>query len=309
MQRPFERFLVILGVALLVAMAASGFLGQHLLWQKYAGGSKGVNVRLVDRMYRLGFIDWYIIKRLQASTKPLIVIIGDSQPYGYGLPDNEIVSARLQALLPAYEVINLSLQGGHVTDAEVIARQLRENGVRPRYIISSFKPTDVAQREGPRLGSIAIPPAFYFANLQKLLSMEARFSEVPGFARLRDDQFRYYDNLFLDEYVVRDGQLALYLELLRNMIAEARRTADKVIMFANAFETGSMAVHYGLDVGAYRRDAQAAVEACAETGAVCVDLTMAFPHPFFFDLAHLNRAGHRALAEILAKYIEPTPSP
>lgn len=110
--QPYARYLLIVCIAVVALMAGAGIVGQHLLWRQYAASDKGVNVRGVDLVYRLGFVDWFIAGRIISAEKPVIVVLGDSQPYGFGLPNAEIVSARLEAERPAYRVFNLAIQGG-----------------------------------------------------------------------------------------------------------------------------------------------------------------------------------------------------
>ncbi len=306
MAHRFGRYLVLVLVAIVAMLAVAGAVGDQLLFRKAEESSKPANVRRVDKVYRLGFIDWFIARRMTGSAKPLIVVLGDSQPYGFGLPEGEIVSARIQEARPAYRVFNLAVQAGTVTDVRAIINRIAKNGVRPNYLVISFKFNDFSGDEDERLGPLAVPPAIYFMNLQRLVSFGV-FDESLRFAGVPDNQFFVYQDTRKEDYTLDEVRLTRYLAALREMIAEARRVSDHVILFSTAVVTQSMATHYGIDVGEYRRIVQVTLEACRAAGVVCLDLTEAFPGTLFFDLVHLNRGGHRALAQRLVEHIAVRP--
>ena len=72
------------------------------------------------------------------------MVIGDSFAFGWGVSDSQTYSARLEAALPALEVINLGV-GGYGTDQMLL--MLREEGLRyaPDLVIAGVVAPDSPQ--------------------------------------------------------------------------------------------------------------------------------------------------------------------
>lgn len=73
------------------------------------------------------------LQRLDPS-RPRVLLMGDSILYGVGLNDDEQVGARLEALLPGYQVLNASVSGYSI-DQYLLTLERVLPAVEPRLVI------------------------------------------------------------------------------------------------------------------------------------------------------------------------------
>lgn len=101
-----------------------------------------------------------------ASTRPVIVCLGDSITFGSGLKREETYPARLQQLLPDYEVVNAGI-GGNTSQAG-LARLERDVLVhKPKIVVMLFGTNDSVMT-GP--GKYRVACEAYAENLRRLVA-------------------------------------------------------------------------------------------------------------------------------------------
>lgn len=74
--------------------------------------------------------------------KPLIAVLGDSIAFGYGLEDNETIPARLNALLPNYNILNTAVPGYDLNVQTAIYREKLKH-LNSALLILIFHPNDL----------------------------------------------------------------------------------------------------------------------------------------------------------------------
>src|SRR3989344_5365737 len=57
------------------------------------------------------------------TTKPLLVVLGDSIAFGYGVANNETLSANLQTLLPSYDIQNAGVPGYNIRQEAALYKE------------------------------------------------------------------------------------------------------------------------------------------------------------------------------------------
>lgn len=76
------------------------------------------------------------------ANKPLIAVLGDSIAFGYGLEDEETIPARLNALLPDWNILNTAAPGYDLKVQTAIYREKLKN-LNPALLILIFHPNDL----------------------------------------------------------------------------------------------------------------------------------------------------------------------
>ena len=80
--------------------------------------------------------------------KPRVLLLGDSHAFGYGVDDNEVVSRRLDELLPNTEIIKLAVTGYNLAQNRSV---LEAHGpvYSPDLVVMTFVQNDVTQQTIP----------------------------------------------------------------------------------------------------------------------------------------------------------------
>ena len=96
-----------------------------------------------------------------------------------------------------------------------------------------------------------------------------------------------------------------YADRIRETLNNAQQVADVVYAFPSPIYVGGLE-EIGEDADAIREQLKHTVEACASVpGVRCVDTSSIWMNrTYFYNLTHLNQAGHRAAADLLAAAIE-----
>ncbi len=86
------------------------------------------------------------------ATKPTLALLGDSITFGYGLEDGETIPARMQAILPAWNVLNTAAPGYNLIQQTATYRE-KVKKLNPKALILIFHFNDV-EEVGLELGTL-----------------------------------------------------------------------------------------------------------------------------------------------------------
>lgn len=253
-----------------------------------------------------------------ADGKPVVLIAGDSQMYGYFLSAPDTVGAFLEKELPGVSVVNASkVAADHVHSLNALKEAIAE-GLRPNVLVvnvtaASYLQTarsNAVDERGVRLGlpiALALDPktSELFVDLvrRSLLSnrwmfdIHDRVSSPPGdgtyqLAALKADHFPSS----LEPEAERD-----FRELLH---WSAGKVKQVVIVASPHYYAPYLAPPYSYSwntTPVVRRY----MEICHEyPHAVCLDLSRRYGREDFHDVIHLTRDGHRKLAHEIAASLE-----
>jgi len=251
------------------------------------------------------------------------IFLGDSILWGFRLQPDETAAAILTARGCACR--NLSYKHGSPVNYYALARILQSYGVRPGAVVIEvnrevFGPTAEAYRElSATVSQMAMPlltpddvatftpqrrSGFRgrvdraLASVSLLYAMRTDIREAiygdndppppPLEAGLKR---RLYDLPDLDESNVSIKYLEKTLELFRT---------EGIPVIAFLVPVNHVAIDPYVDAARYRRNSCYLDATLARGGARVYDLDASFAHAEFVDEAHLNGAGQRRLASILA---------
>jgi hypothetical protein len=259
-----------------------------------AGQSRVPNVRLVPDEYRVPMLEVFIEDRIRPGGKPLIVVLGDSQSWGFRHREERVFTALLQQRLPDHDIVNLSIVDGRLSDQMMILKMLKAHGIRPRLIITSSNITHIRTPDLVRLVPSARPYWSYFFSPINVYRV-GQFA-IPKDPEPRDMAYRRFQvpDRFRDSAPGLDD-LSRRVEGVLRM---ARSVGDEVLFYTPPHAVEDFA-SYKYDRALYDRQVKAMMETCRTAGVLCEDLSAAFPVSAFQDVVHLNRIGQRLLTDKL----------
>jgi hypothetical protein len=158
------RHLALIAGTLLLATICSVGAGSIRFNEAVSDQSRVFNVRLVPEGYRAPLMNAFISKSSIAQSERLIVVLGDSQSWGFRLREERVYTTLLKERLPDYRVVNLSIVDGRVNDQMMILDMLEANGIRPQLIITSANIATVKTPDFGRLEPSSRPYWSYFLS-------------------------------------------------------------------------------------------------------------------------------------------------
>lgn len=252
-----------------------------------------------------------------------ILVLGDSNAFGYGVNEEERFSNLLEQRLAGYETVNLGVFG-YGTDQEAIL--LEREGLRysPDLVILAFIPGDLTDNmcsiysgiskpycslENGRikLNNVPVPKPGERAMVKKNSRVRQalyRHSHLYRLVAQRFNESRFFmrDSVF---EMSRDEGLQLTLAILEGMNRVCRENGSRfaVLLLSHGTWVDTLGRNQQQEVGYY----PILTRMLAGRGITVIDTTEKFVEEFrkgrklFFDNdpVHLNVAGNRVAAEIL----------
>lgn len=288
------RHLALVAGTVLIGLFCSVVAGAIRFDETMAGHSRVFNVRLVPDSYRAPLMDAFIATASTANSKPLIVVLGDSQSWGFRQREERVFSTLLQKKLPHYRVLNLSVVDGRLKDQLAILEMLDARGIRPKLILSSTNLAHVKNTEMQRLPKTALPSWAYFLSPLNVV----RIGEFAPPSDREPSEMAYKRFQVPDRFVDSKQGLEKSAELLERTLRRARDIAEHVYFYMPPHAVDDFA-SYNYDRALYDGQVRDLIAACATTGAICDDLSSSLPLKAFQDVVHLNRSGHEKMAAAL----------
>lgn len=288
-----RQFAIMLGAAL-SAFAITLAIGVTHFQSAVADQARLMNVRLVAERHRIAMIDAFIAANAQ-SDLPLVVVLGDSQSWGFRHRPERVFTAHLQAALPDVKVLNLSVVDGRIADQVAIIGLIKDRGIRPSLIVTSANLGQLKAPEFRRLTDSVLPFWTYLLSPLNVYRLGELFP--PKDARETADM-AYRRFQVPDRFLDSPQRVQEMARQVASMLEAAQDIADRVLFYMPPHATEDFG-SYGYNRGLYHRQVRAMLEACKQSGASCTDLSAALPLGAFQDVVHLNRRGHVLLARKL----------
>lgn len=241
--------------------------------------------------------------------RPVVVLLGDSFTFGWGVEDDETFAAALARLRPDLEVVNRGVPGyGH----DQMLLQLREEGLpdRTQHVILGFVDIDV-----PRNGaSITDAPKPFFSVTDDGLTLQG--VPVPSLSEVHENTHRSLWCASVMKAILQSFRDQATLDQQLHRLSEAILVEIEDQVKSNGASFHLMMVprrpQPGLPVTATTRDTHVYETLCVERAeASCLDLRPAFIQAWSAgeDLelnAHWNARAHAMAGEALASWLPST---
>jgi hypothetical protein len=296
--------LVVLGIGsllqLLLALVYWNLVEPYWTWRQY----RVVEITRFPSLIRRALVDGYIANTVAKQTKPLVLVMGDSEPYGAFVEERLTFSHLLAQHLPNYAVFNISFKGGQFSDIEKVLDSLERYHVHPEMIIfdvdfAHFRVPGDTQSDGYGVLPSAFVPIYLAIGAATLPDVRRVYEFSSQSPDLRPDTFNYIplsrDSLSSDPSPESD-------ESFKHVLRRTTRVSKNVVAYIPPFAIESFK-HYGFDDVAFKRVAAHYVGICKNLGVDCLDLSSALPMNNFLDVIHLNGQGHAFMAQRLEQAI------
>jgi hypothetical protein len=294
-------FLTAISVVVALALGGSALVYSRLLRHD---GTRIANIRLLPPEVRSTAISMFAQR---FDRRPAVVLIGDSQMFGFGYSEQHTFGAKLRELVPG-SIYNLSILNGRFDDFERVVQILEKLDISPGVIVTNISPFSLKAGPPPR----HLPDTEsgnFFARI--LRTDETAFFLNPiAVARLNlfeegyvpESQFNWNP---VDPDYFRDLNGRAQEKEFRAFLDEALKVASRVVVFVSPDahqRFDRLPRNYGWQLATA---ASALLAVCREYERVrCEDFASALPTDRFFDVIHFNARGHQEFAEILAKALQ-----
>lgn len=305
--KKFALLYIVIAVFVVLSATVTMEIGAYLMFSRT---NRLPSVRDINENYRMYFIKDFIRRKFDLQ-KEYVIVIGDSQFVGFR-ENEEATFPYLIAEDNNLNVVNLSIQGGSATDMEKILRRL--NGVKIRYIFYNLNINHfVKWLEGanimteetylpesnnkPFMNTYTLGAQLrYFLNITPHYPFHQK-TTTPD-EEMEGSKLYTMPKRSFDIVLEKKGPLFELCELIK-------KTSYHLIIASPQFKDNLE--HNGYDLDKIRKILQWYEDALKEKGMNYIDLTFAFERSDFIDEIHLNKNGHRKMAQVLKKYLEVMP--
>jgi len=293
--RHFTRYLVVFAAVVILGLGSSmagKLTGIALEWRK--SPSRLYNLQSLPPAVRPFAIDAFILRQIVADRRPLILALGDSQTYGYGLAPQETFVEHLRQRYPDYGIYNLGIINGRVSDFTQIAEMLAARGVSAEMVICNLNLTHVPHSPG------VVKPASVWEGLKGLnqlrlmpLLFPASVPAVLHGGDVIDSTHRSLRGLQWEG--PGNDELVEFLEA-------AKKISRKQFIYTSPYPVQSLAAS-GNDVSLLAASSRRLMDTCWQSVGEdsCDALYLVLEDQAFFDVSHLNANGMIRLAELLGE--------
>jgi hypothetical protein len=301
---------VVVAVTASIAMRA---MYPHRIFNVRAWSNEGT-----ERYHLVGS---FLSETASDESRPVIAFAGSSVSYGYPWDERFIFSRLFAERRPASKVINASIVATDISGVnDWIVCAARRNRIRIDALVIEIPVVNttshlVQSLRGPHKSAsleacaVGPPDPGYFT----LAATRPR--GIGWFPFLWDNEAR--ETIESTVHIIPvpkdyfasaagfDEILADYAGRITTTLTNAQQVAGVVYAFPSPIYVGGLE-EIGEDAPAIRHQLQSTVDACrAVPGARCVDTAaMWMNRSYYYNLTHLNQAGHRAMADLFAAAID-----
>lgn len=260
-------------------------------------------------LVRWSLVDAYIANTVAKVKKPLILVLGDSEPYGLHVEDDRIFSRLLANDLPNYAVFNISFLDGRFADMEQAIDSLKRHNVHAEFVIFDVDITHFgnagAQHGGDssKILTSTHVPLWVAVTAATLPNVRNVWRLKDKQAVIRTESFNYVP--LPGNYLPNDG-LPLFKAQFGQLLTRLKPISTNIVAYMSPFATESFE-HYGFDEMAFRKLTARYTDICRDSGVKygvkCLNLSAAMTMDDFNDIIHLNRRGHARVARRLRQEI------
>jgi hypothetical protein len=284
---------------LLLAIVYWKLIEPYRTWQQL----RVVEVTSFPLRIRLPLVDGYIANTVAKQTKPLVLVMGDSEPYGPYVEDHLTFSYLLAQHLPNYAVFNISIKGAQLADIDKLIDSLERYNVHPEFIIfdvnfAHFRSPGNMLDDQEVLPQTSIPMWLAIASVT-LPNVRSVYQFRNQWPDLRPETFNY---LPLPRDSIPRDQSPVFEESFKHVLSRLKPVSKNIVAYMAPFAIESFR-YYGFDDIAFQRIAASYIGICQDLGMDCLDLSGALPIDNFIDIIHLNRQGHAFMAQRLEQEI------
>lgn len=308
-------------VAVLVGATFSHLVISYLLGitTSYFYDNYLINVRnFNDSEYR-GLSNAYLTEKIQAAKKPILLILGSSFSYGYGLPAENTYTNYLTKNFQNYFIMNASVIGDSGSLIFDKINYLKSKKIKVDTLIieiNLFNFTSTKQystKYSTKENKLSIIDSlsnsffnFYLLHphgINLVANLDLNRLYIIGKAPENKYAFAPLPDSYSQKYSAFKKNLPNYRMFLETLLSSSKEVADNVYFFVSPiYKNGIMQSQFELaDIERELSDLNDICKKIPKTH--CLNPGLKFSEDNFMNLSHFNQNGHVTLAKWLSKQL------
>ncbi|WED41894.1 hypothetical protein [Legionella cardiaca] len=312
--------LAILGGLILTHIGYSYILG---LVTSYIYDGFMPNIRNYEGKERYRFSSAYLTEKIRGSTKPILLILGSSFSYGYGLTLDNNFTNYLRKKMKSYSILNASIIGDSgdlmlanlkflkskklFVDTLIIEVNLF-NFTSSNFVITKSEIPIAADNPltiDSLITSFSSFYLFYPHGMDSILNLELGDRYAFGTQSEHIYQFLSLPENYVESYEQFKKKFPIYTSELTSILSLASDVAKHVYFFVSPiYKEGILQNGFKLvDLEKQINDINLICKQFSK--AHCLNLGIQENEKIFLNLSHFNEEGHRFLANWMSKQLTP----
>lgn len=274
-----------------------------------------MEIRSFPENLRCGIVQYWIGKNVPKNGA--ILVVGDSQPFGWKAKSSNIFSALLDGANHLV-VKNGSIVDGHFDDAQNVLRIVANANIRLNAVILNVDPAHFkGEYKVPRnlpffkCSALSLPGVLFEMDLlpfmKEIALIHAKTNpdyQAPWFFRDQDADLLPSETMSepLAADYISDQNNIKYEQDFISVLEAAKTVSDKTIVYMSPMQL------YKKLPNAQKKIRSRYMQLCEQfassnSGVTCLDPNDLFEKKDFLDIVHLSKSGHRKMADILSPLI------
>ena len=294
----------VLGFVSLVFFASVfSYVGTSFLYSAMLERSNRLpDIRDFEKEDRLNLVNDFIDRKFNFTDK-YILVLGDSQSYGYRMLEEQTFSHIIEKSINGRRVVNLSVVDGRAKDAITILKQLQRKNIKLVTIIYNFNARHyrtVAIEGFSRLPEAESNNNIPLRSLKLLKKYWGEFlvHEIIGWKKsehmILDKRFFSGESEAAELASIPKRNVKYFLELLSLI----KKTSNNHLIVLSPFSERVMKLQ-GINIDSIVKLVSYFKNVLKENGMNYKDLTLNLDDDDFLDYVHLSEKGHQRVAGIL----------
>ncbi len=249
------------------------------------------NLRIVPKIYRSSLLEKFIDITYK---KDSILVLGDSQPNGFGYPDKYIFSTLLENKLNK-NIINASFQDARIIDNIFTLNYVKKRKMKFNSIIFNVNEAHIRTPLFQRLDTEF--NIDYKIGILKNRNQFQKFSTNFNITKFPKKENFHKRNYKANYFEMSKNNLDIYYNKLVHLMKIAKSISNNVIIYVTSHpEEEIKRLDYNMtELNMFYREIK---NICIQNNVVYIEPKIIENH-YFRDIVHFNSKGHEKMSKIL----------
>jgi lipoprotein len=259
---------------------------------KFYSSNRIYSIRKVPEDYRVSLVNNFINNNYKDKS---ILLLGDSQPNGFGYPTKYIFSTLLENKIQK-NIINLAFQDSRILDNTFILEYLYQHNMKFENIVYNINQSHVKDSNFSRLKEKGHIQRDFSVGIISELKSFTELAIMPNPKTKPDEalKFKTYEDYFKTEKNDLEG----YIIKLEMFIKLAKKVSDNVILYITPHCLNAVKYNNEKDLEKIKYFSKYILKFCENKDIKCVSIDIT-EDKFYVDIVHFNSRGHEKMSDIL----------
>ena len=259
---------------------------------KFYSSNRIYSIRKVPEDYRVSLVNNFINNNYKDKS---ILLLGDSQPNGFGYPTKYIFSTLLENKIQK-NIINLAFQDSRILDNTFILEYLYQHNMKFENIVYNINQSHIKDSNFSRLKEKGHIQRDFSVGIISELKSFTELAIMPNPKTKPDEalKFKTYEDYFktgkndLEEYIIK---LEMFIKL-------AKKVSDNVILYITPHCLNAVKYNNEIYLEKIKYFSKYILKFCENKDIKCVSIDIT-EDKFYVDIVHFNSRGHEKMSDIL----------